>query len=185
MREAQSSSLGLPGMAILLGVLGDSLLRATPWGLGVAVWIGLAFAGGWALMPARPAAGSAVSKWPPALLAFFAICLVWRDSPFLKFWDVVAMLGALSLMALQSGGVGLRLGGISKYAAGAVATGINVAFGALLVSPAETPRRASRWFGPQLTSALVGSLIAVPLLIVFGGSLCPRTPGSTTSCDPL
>ena len=32
--------LGILGLAALLGVLGDALLRATPWGVNLPLWMG-------------------------------------------------------------------------------------------------------------------------------------------------
>ena len=123
--------LGILGLAALLGVLGDALLRATPWGVNLPLWMGVAAAAAWALVPDRPNGRSPITGWPLLAVMFFALCFAWRDSSFLRFWNGVAILGALSLPALQMHGIQLRLARITDYAMGLAASGVNAVAGAL------------------------------------------------------
>ncbi len=169
--------LGTIEMALLLGLLGDALLRAVPWGINLAVWILVAIAAGWALLPARDGQRPALSGWPLAAAVFFTACVAWRDSGFLRFWNLVALMAALSLPVLQSQGIRLHLARLTDYAAGMVAAGVNVAVGALLLSPGDTGSRALSRHGKNLRGVLVGIALSVPLSLVFGGLLMSADPG--------
>ena len=41
MDDRTKLGLGLLGAALVLGVLGDLLLRATPWGINVCLWVAI------------------------------------------------------------------------------------------------------------------------------------------------
>ena len=177
MRLPTERSLGILGLAALLGVLGDALLRATPWGVNFLVWMGVAAAAGWALVPGRPNGRSPITGWPLLAVMFFALCFAWRDSSFLQFWNGVAILSALSLPALQSHGVRLRLARITDYAMGLVASGVNAAVGALMLTPDDVHWHAMSRHGRRARAAAVGVALAVPVLLVFGGLLMSADPG--------
>lgn len=168
---------GIVGMALLLGILGDALLRATPWGLNVPIWLGVAVAGGWALTPYGGSADSPRRGWSVALALFFASCLAWRDSTFLAFWNTVAALAALSLVAMQARGVRLRVGHMLDYALGAAAAGCNAGFGAVMLSTHDLPWGVFPHHGRNVRRILVGIALSVPLLFVFGGLLMSADPG--------
>ncbi len=169
--------LGILGLAALLGVLGDALLRATPWGVNLPLWLGVAAAAGWALVPGRPNGRSPITGWPLLAVMFFALCFAWRDSSFLQFWNGVAILSALSLPALQSHGVRLRLARITDYAMGLVASGVNAAAGALMLTADDVHWHVMTQHGRRARAAAVGVALAVPVLLVFGGLLMSADPG--------
>ncbi len=177
MRLPTERSLGILGLAALLGVLGDALLRATPWGINLPLWIGVAAAAGWALVPDRPDGRTPITGWPLLAVMFFALCFAWRDSSFLRFWNGVAILGALSLPALQMHGVRLRLARITDYAMGLAASGVNAVAGALMLTPDDVHWHVMSSHGRQARAAVVGGALAVPVLLVFGGLLMSADPG--------
>ncbi|MCH8936692.1 MAG: DUF4173 domain-containing protein [Gemmatimonadetes bacterium] len=177
MRLPTERSLGILGLAALLGVLGDALLRATPWGVNLPLWMGVAAAAGWALVPDRPNGRSPITGWPLLAVMFFALCFAWRDSSFLRFWNGVAILGALSLPALQMHGVQLRLARITDYAMGLAASGVNAVAGVLMLTPDDVPWHVMSRHGRQARAAAVGVALAVPVLLVFGGLLMSADPG--------
>ncbi len=166
--------LGILGLAVLLGILGDGLLRATPWGINLPLFMGVAVATGWSLLPYPASNRARVSGWPLLAVMFFALCYGWRDSGFLRFWNGVAILSALSLPALQLHGVRLRLARITDYAMGLAASGVNAAGGALMLKPDDL-----RWLGGgrRARAAAVGVALTVPVLFVFGGLLSSADPG--------
>jgi hypothetical protein len=169
--------LGILGLAALLGVVGDALLRATPWGVNLPLWMGVAAAAGWALLPSRPHGHSAVTGWPLLPVMFFAVCFAWRASPFLQFWNTVAILGALSLFALHMHGVRLRAARITEYALGLAASGVNAAIGVLMLTPNDVRWHEMSRHGRHAGAAAVGVGLAVPLLLVFGALLMSADPG--------
>ncbi len=169
--------LGILGLAALLGILGDALLRATPWGVNLPLWMGVAAAAGWALLP-EPANGrTQITGWPLLAVMFFALCFAWRDSSFLQFWNGVAILSAISLPALQMHGVRLRLARITDYAMGLAASGVNAAAGALMLTPDDVHWHAMSRHGRRARAAAVGVALTVPVLLVFGGLLVSADPG--------
>jgi hypothetical protein len=108
---------------------------------------------------------------------FFAVCFAWRASPFLHFWNGVAIFGALSLFALQMHGVRLRAARITEYALGLAASGANVAIGALLLTQNDFRWQEMSRHGQRVGAAAVGVGLAIPLLLVFGGLLMSADPG--------
>lgn len=157
--------------AVLLGVLGDALLRATPWGINVLLWTGALAAAALALTPRSERASlTGASRLLLAAALFFAAAFAWRDSLTLKLLDAGALIIALSLMAWGARGGRVRLGGLTDYVMGMTLAGLNAAFGSfpLLLSDVkwrEIPRAG--WMRHALAIAR-GLVIAVPLLLVFG-----------------
>jgi hypothetical protein len=169
--------LGILGLAALLGILGDALLRATPWGINLPLFVGVAAAAGWALLPEPANSRTQLTGWPLLAVMFFALCFAWRDSSFLEFWNAVAILSAISLPALQMHGVRLRLARITDYAMGLAASGVNAAAGALMLKPDDVPWHKMSRLGRRARATAVGVALAVPLLFVFGGLLMSADPG--------
>jgi len=157
---------------VLLGVLADPLLRNEPWGLGLLVWMAafatLAIA--FVRQNGRPLSPES-SLWL-AVAVLFAAGLSWRDSEVLQFFDVLAVLTALVLLALSIDAVpvpGLALARVRDLMRAAFGTGLDVATGAvpLLMRDAElhTALRPSRDGSVrQIGRAL---LITAPILLVF------------------
>jgi hypothetical protein len=163
-------SLNVLGLALALGVLGDQLLRAMPWGLNLTL-VALAMIGAASWLVVRhqlPASKDAA--WVAVTAVLCAIAFVRRDSNALKVLDVGALVGALALFMLAAQGASIRLRGISAYIIATVTAAAHVWFGAPRLifgdmSWAELPIRG-RW--RQLSAVGIGLLIALPLVLVFG-----------------
>ena len=115
--EKSRTGLCIVGAAVLLGLLADALLRATPWGLNVFLWtLGL----GWAMVGVMYIQKRQFA-WPQlALLGvafWFAVSFAWRDSPVLKLLDALAMAAALALATAYeiSEETPLRRAGFTRY----------------------------------------------------------------------
>ena len=168
--------LAIPVTAVTVGVAGDTLLRATPWGINSTLWVAVLVGG--ALVVTRLTRESrTVSSW--LLLALpFAAFLAWRDAPFLQVWDFFAVLAALTLAAVAAFGTRLQTAGVFQYCAGALGIGLSAAVGALSLAidglnardleGGETARRSR--------SAVIGVLLAVPLVLLFGALLASADP---------
>ncbi|MBA3714327.1 MAG: DUF4173 domain-containing protein [Pyrinomonadaceae bacterium] len=175
MKERTKLGLGVLEAALLLGLLGDMLLRATPWGLNVFLWTGTLCMAVVALSRRKrmPAALSDDGHWLLLCVIIFAAAPVWRDSPTLKLLDVSVVLAALALAAWRSRGGSIRLAGLTEYAAGCVVAAGNTVFGffPLVLSDIiwkEIPR--TKW-SRRVMPVVRGLIIAVPLLFVFGALL--------------
>jgi hypothetical protein len=168
--ERTRLGLGLIGIALVLGVLGDILLRATPWGVNFPIWITLLV--GLAVLFARwgRVGAGGEGRWLVLVAVVFASGIILRDSPVVVFLDVLAVLISLSLAVWRGRGGSLRRAGISDYISGGTLAGIFTSAGPVPVSVmdidwGETLR--GRWKGGALAVSR-GVLLAAPLLVLFG-----------------
>ena len=92
MGERTRLGLGLIGVSLVLGVLGDILLRATPWGVNFPIWITLLV--GLAVSFARwgRVGAGGEGRWLVLVAVVFASGIILRDSPVVVFLDVLAVL---------------------------------------------------------------------------------------------
>jgi hypothetical protein len=168
--ERTKVGLGLIGVAVALGILGDILLRATPWGVNFFIWITLLL--GLAVAFARwgHVITGGEGRWLVFVAVIFAFGIVLRDSPVIVFLDVLAVMISLSLAVWRGRSGSLRRAGISDYIIGGSLAGIFSSAGPVPVSVididwAETLR--GRWKGGALAVSR-GVLLAAPLLVLFG-----------------
>ncbi|HEV2493581.1 MAG TPA: DUF4173 domain-containing protein [Terriglobia bacterium] len=157
--------------ALLLGITGDGLLRAGPWGLNFFLWTaGLVAALALLAGPRRDVLhGRGVLLLAPVIL--FAAAFTWHDSVELQLLNFLAVLIALALLVWRAQGGRLWPAGVMEYVGGGLLTAVNAALGPLLVlfdciqwNEVFTRQSLRR-------TAAVGSgvLIACPLLLIFGG----------------
>jgi hypothetical protein len=171
--ERTRLGLGVLGVALVLGGLGDLLLRATPWGINFLIWVtaivGLAILlAGWG----RVGTGGE-GKWLVFVALVFAAGLVLRDSPVVVFLDLLGVLISLYLAVWLGRSGSLRRGGILDYVLGGIYTGALTSAGPIPVSVADIEWREAirgRWKGQALAVSR-GVLLAAPLLLLFGSLL--------------
>jgi hypothetical protein len=173
MNERTKQVLKVLEAALLLSLLGDGLMRATPWGLNVPLWTG-------ALVLAMVAL---LARWRRRALAggghlllltiiLFAAAFAWRDSLMLNFLAGVGLSLTLALMAWRARAGRIWLAGITEYALGMLTAVFNTFFGfpALFADVRWREVPHARW-AHHLRAILLGGVIALPLLILFGGLL--------------
>ena len=167
------------GMALALGVLGDWLVRSEPLGLNFFVGIVALVAAAAVLLrrerPTVPVLVPLLLLLPP----FFAFGLAFRDAPMLIAWNVLAVAVTLALPVMRLGGVRLALGRATDYGRGIAMTGFRTAIGPLYFALSDVPwsEAFNRLQGRRLAAASVGSLLAIPLLAVFGALLASADAG--------
>jgi len=185
MNERTQRGLVIAGAALALGILGDSLLRATPWGLNLLVWIAALTAVGVVLTRWQQGALGTLmgrlgrggpkdrgeGRWLLLPIFFFAATFAWRDSPTLKLLNSLGLIVALALATLHTRSGQLRLAGLTDYARDVCVAGLNAMFGVfplicLDIGWKEIP--TSKWTGPARAVGR-GLAIALPLLLLFGG----------------
>ncbi|MGH3144877.1 MAG: DUF4153 domain-containing protein [Rubrobacter sp.] len=171
MGERTRLGLGIIGGALALGGLGDALLRATPWGVNLLLWV-VILVGVIALLArsarVRP---EGEGRWLVLVAVVFAAGVVVRDSPVVVFLDLLAVASALLLAAWRGRTGSLRRVGISGYALGGTYVGLLASAGPVPVSVSGVAWREvvrGRWKG-QVLAVVRGLLIGAPLLLVFGG----------------
>jgi hypothetical protein len=174
MRESTRRGLDVLQAALVLGVLGDALLRATPWGLNLLLWMlcftaaGLAIVARWRSDRLRGEARLVVVP-----LIFFAVCFVWRDSITLRLLDGLAILLALVLAGLRTRAAKLRLASLKECADALTLSVFNWLLGLPVVVLGDVKWREiphARWTR-HAGSVVRGLLIALPLVLLFGGLL--------------
>jgi hypothetical protein len=174
MIEKTKQGLKVLEASLLLGVLGDGLLRATPWGLNVLLWTGsIVVAVVVLLAHRRRRALSGGGHFLLLSAILFAAAFAWRDSPTLNFLAGMALLITLALMAWRARGGRIWMASVTEYALGIVAAGINAfisGFPALLGDVRWREVTPAAW-ARQLKKVALGGVIALPLLILFGGLL--------------
>ncbi|MBI4167301.1 MAG: hypothetical protein HY508_16375 [Acidobacteria bacterium] len=103
MDEKQNLAVRIAIVSLALGVLGDALLRGTPWGLNFALWVLMlgAFIAtlGWRN---HGLAGGGSALLVPVLLV--ACAFPWRDSLTLNLLSVLALLVAFAIIILRAQG---------------------------------------------------------------------------------
>ncbi|HLK57933.1 MAG TPA: DUF4173 domain-containing protein [Chthonomonadaceae bacterium] len=171
MNESTKRGFSILGVALVLGILADCLLKVIPWGLNLLLWVGALVVGLFALARWQRIALEGEGRWLLPLVLFCAIGVAWRDSTTLKVFDVFALLIALGLAAVRSRTGQIRLAGIADYLLGLFFAGLNAAFGTILLVFKDIHWRempCARWM-THTRAILRGLLIAVPLLFIFGG----------------
>jgi hypothetical protein len=159
---------------LVAALLGDFLFHDSPLGLNLALWLGLLLAAGAGFYHL---AGGRDRRlfWLAAVPGFFAWCLAWRASPFLRFWNLAAILagGVMVATALRSSLGEARLPDYLKGAlhlATRIGLGAVEAAGVLLSGGGESDlTRRARKIG-------IGLILAVPVLVVFGSLLAEADP---------
>lgn len=165
----------------LLGILADPLLRDGQWGVGLLVWMVVFAAIVIALVWQSWRPFSRESSTWLAVAVLFAAGLSWRDAEVLQFFDVLAMLTALVLLAMSIDALpvpALALARVRDLIRAAFETGLEVATGVipLLMRDAEfhtTLRPSSDGAARRIGRALV---ITVPLLLLFTFLLTQADP---------
>ncbi|HEY6190669.1 MAG TPA: DUF4173 domain-containing protein [Pyrinomonadaceae bacterium] len=171
MNERTKKGLDCIEAALLLGVLGDVLLRATPWGINVLLWTAvLALAVAALTARWRSELFREQERWLIVPVLFFAAAFVWRDSLTLRTLDILSLLLALGLVAWRAKGGSIRLAGVMQYALSLAAVGFSTlfAFFPLVLTDVRWKEIPQGGWSRHVLAILRGLIIAVPLLIVFG-----------------
>ena len=155
---------------IVLGVLGDLLLRAFPWGLNFAIWIACAFG---ALCHLRGQGGGPARRDMRLFLGsalFFALLFLWRDAPALKLLNGVMVFISIALAVAIMAEKNIRRSLVADYfvaAAEFVGSAINLPFARFPKFSGWVKERESNFWKP-FPAVMRGLLISLPLLFVFG-----------------
>lgn len=170
MSEKTEQAIKALEAALLLGVLGDGLLRATPWGLNVLLWIGaLQFALAVLLAKRRQRALGGGGHWLLLSAVLFAAAFAWRDSLTLNLLAGMGLLISLGLIIWRARGGRIWLAGIAEYVLGMMVAVVNafIAGFPLLFFEVRWREIPVAGWSRHLKAVLGGIMIAVPLLILF------------------
>jgi hypothetical protein len=171
MNERTRSGLEILQVAAVLGVLGDVLLRATPWGLNVLLF-NLAFAAGMITLLRRRApeylTGQTYALF--GALIFFASMFMWRDAIELRIADTVVIVVILSVLFLPKMKVATQVAGIFHYVVAFLWSSFNAFLApfALIGADIEWKSQARSGWTKHLFSTIRGVIIVTPILLIFG-----------------
>lgn len=134
MNERTKTGLEILQSAILLGILGDVLLRVTPWGINILLFFGaMAAAMIMLFMRRKQEFWNAQTLALNGALIFFAAMFSWRDSSELQTFDALMILTILAISTLPAMNIKTHLAGVSHYGFSAVWAGINIVFTPLVL----------------------------------------------------
>ena len=174
MKPTSKLALTILLASLILGLLGDVLLRATPWGINAVLWIAALALSIAAITQWRAVDLTGGGRWLIGPAIIFAAGLAWRDSFTLQACNFLAVLIALALVAYRARDGRVRVAGLVDYTAALVVAGVNACFGALSLVFGDiqwSVMAARRERSRQVVAVSTGLLLALPLLIVFGGLL--------------
>jgi len=159
--------------ALAAGASGDGLLRATPWGLNLFVWVAAlaALAAGVLILNRVDLDGGRRRLVIPLL--FFAAAIAWRDSPALKALSLIGIVITLAMILMRSQAGKLLAAGVTDYALGVLISHYHALTGAghLIGGEIEWKEIPHDGLAKHLPSVAKGLAIAFPLLLIFGGLL--------------
>lgn len=156
-------------VALVLGILGDTLLRGVPWGINFTLWVlmlsAFTAALGWRTHTFQNGGHSLL-----ALLLLFALAFAWRDSLSLNLLSVLALLVTSVIILFRAQGGSIVLAYLVDYVVGGIIAVFNTAFGPLRLLIGDLPwrRTVGQAFSQRTLAVSLGTLLALPLLIVFG-----------------
>jgi len=171
MNERTKTGLEIIEAAVLLGILGDAFLRATPWGLNVLLFVGALVAAMLALvLRRRREFWNFQTASLHGALIFFAAMFVWRDAIELKLLNVLAIFTILTVLTLPALKIKTQVAGLIHYIYAACAAALSAGFAPLQLLMGDikwnTIPRAG--WTKHLIAVFRGLAIAAPILFVFG-----------------
>jgi hypothetical protein len=171
MTSRNKAALELLQASFLIGLLGNLLLRATPWGLNAFLFVALFVLG--LLMLWRRHRPDLLGKTNIALAAamvFFASMFLIRDAEELLVFDTLAIIAIMGVLILANFDIKAHIGGAVHYIAGLIGAGIASVFGGFLLLGVDIEWKSMP--GDRITrhvfAVLRGLAIALPLVLVFG-----------------
>lgn len=171
MSDKTRLGLGIVGAGLLLGLLGDALLRAVPWGINVCLWILLLVVVTLILIRWYGLRLTGGGRWMVIPSLVFALLFAWRASPTLMMLNLWALLASLGLAALRSQAGRVRVAGLAEYSFGLFLAGLQSAIGGFPLLMTEIQWRQIPREGWSGRSVAVGRglVLALPVVVVFGG----------------
>lgn len=170
MNEKTKTGLVILESAILLGVLGDLLLRVDYPGLNILLCVlGLSAALIMLVMRRKPEFWNKEKTMLHIALVFFSMCFAWRDSEQLLVADFLIMMTILAILTLPALKVKIHLAGVSHYAIGWIWSGLSVAFAPLFLvfGDIKWTKIPQTGWTKHLIAVLRGLAIVAPILLIF------------------
>jgi hypothetical protein len=167
--------------ALLLGVVGDALLRTGTMGANMTLWTIGMVAALLTLARRRHDTIPADARWLAIPVLTLSLMYMWRDDEALAAYNTLMLIGTFALLATAVARgphatlFASRVRDVIEHVAD---IGIRTAFGMLplVLSDISLRQVAQTRATARLTVALRALLIAVPLLLIFGGLFASADP---------
>jgi hypothetical protein len=178
--ERQQLAVRVLADALLLGIVGDALLRVSSWGANFTLW-SLGIVAAVLTLARRRHETLPASAWIAAPAAVLGLMFIWRDSAELAVYNALALAATLALlsMSLTRGPAFSVVGSrVRDLVEGAVRLGIGTVFGMLPLVFSDVSFRdvANNGTKTRIVAGVRAALIAIPLLLLFGGLFASADP---------
>lgn len=171
MNERTRTGLEILLAALVIGLMGNLLLRQVPWGVNAFLFV-TAFTTAMVVLMARfrPELLTIRTLALQGAMVFFASMFLIRDSIEIRTYDTFAIIIIMGVLVLPNFGLNQRISGVFHYALGFLWSGINSVFGSFLLLGADIEWKAmpGNRLSKSIFSVLRGVAIALPLLLIFG-----------------
>jgi hypothetical protein len=159
--------------ALIAGAFGDAVLRATPWGLNIFVWVSALIVLAVAVVEINRIEPAPAGWWAPILLLCFSAAIAWRDSPVLRALNLIGAVVTLAMILMKSHSVRLLAAGVTDYALGVLTSAYVALAGAiqLIGGDIQWKKLPRDGWAKQMAPVGKGLAIAFPLLLIFSGLL--------------
>lgn len=166
--------------AVAIGLIADQLFRAPVWGINVPLAAALLAAGGIAASEVRR------PHWGWVASVFFASMWAVRGSESLLAVDLLAALALASLPLLREAGILLRGAGLVELATAPLRSAWAISIGTFEFAGVVRSRLAPQQGSAHRAQAIAaGALLAVPLVLVFGGLFASADPVFDTAVSSI
>jgi hypothetical protein len=167
--------------ALLLGIVGDAILRVPTWGANMTVWSIAIVAAMITLARRRYEVVPGDARWLLVPALALSVLFSLRNSEYLVAYNTLTFFATLALLATAvSQGTEHRVleSRLRELAQSAVVVGINTFVGmiALLLSDVSFRQVAGARGAGRAIAALRAALVAIPLLLVFGSLFASADP---------
>ena len=174
MKSRTRSGLEILIAALVIGIFGDLMLRATPWGLNAFAFVTVFTAAMIAItVRHRPELLTSRTIALQSAMIFFASMYLVRDSIELRVYDTIAIIIIMGVLVLPNFGVNQRIAGVFHYAAGFVWSGLSSLFAPFILLGADIDWKEmpGNRLSKSVFAVLRGLAIALPLVLIFGALL--------------
>jgi hypothetical protein len=171
MTTRTKTGLEILGTAAVMGVLGNVLLRQTPWGLNAFLFVTIFVAALVALtIRHRPELLTKTNVALSGAMIFFASMYLIRDAEELLVWDTFAIIILMGVMLLGNFELRAHVSGAFHYVVGVLWAGITSVTGSFLLlgSDIDWTTIPAGKTTKHIFAVLRGLAIAIPLLLIFG-----------------
>lgn len=170
--------LDIAGLGLAAGLIGDGLLRAMPWGLNVTLGVAALVGAGLWLMQRHKIQTGPDTPWLAITALLLGAAFLRRDSEELNAFNILALILTLALAAASVQRERVSTWYPLDYVRGAVTSALNSVIGSLQLIFSDIQWRELPETGRlrHARGALLGTLIAIPLLVIFAGLFASADP---------